>query len=210
MELPKNFKFLQNTDPSYQNHCETCLQLLADEFDHKRTKNIRLSMFSELLGEKDFTALGKWSLSDGKGNFNFIVGSYTTHHMHATSYSVSNKYDTHLYCFGHLTLGRDLGHVFIRPESLIDKVSELFTPVEIDFEGQETFNKKYYCLSEHKQETIKSFPREILNLIGKYDNLSIEIVKNHFLFRLPKALDQKESLLLCEFGFELSQLIAKL
>ena len=207
MELPKNYKFLQGTDVSYQDHCKACLEFLAEKFDHKKTKNIRLSVFSELLGEKDFEALGKWQITDNINEFNFIIGSYTSHYVHTTSYSVSNQYDTHLYCFGHLKTKTDFGHVFIRPETLIDKVSELLKPLEIDFEGQNEFNKRYYVLSSNQEHTLKTFPMTILPIMTKYHGLSIEFVKNQCLFRMPKALDQKESNELCDFGLELSQLL---
>jgi hypothetical protein len=42
-----------------------------------------------------------------------------------------------------ISIKKDLGKVFISPESFIDKVSEFFNPIEIDFPEDKAFSDKY-------------------------------------------------------------------
>jgi hypothetical protein len=55
--------------------------------------------------------------------------------------------------WGILNLQKDYGHILIKPETLLDKIHNLIHHIELDFEDDPEFNRKFYVLCEDKTKT---------------------------------------------------------
>ena len=80
-----------------------------------------------------------------------------------------SKYSFNVYrefpLWGGAFLTKNYGHIIITPETLEDKLREMFTPMEVDFDGDKKFSSKYYVLTKDKtkaERAITSSFREIL------------------------------------------------
>jgi hypothetical protein len=60
------------------------------------------------------------------------------------------------HAWGISKLHNNFGHVVIKPEGFSEKLSELIRPVELDFEEDPTFCRKFYVLAKDKQAAIRS------------------------------------------------------
>jgi hypothetical protein len=49
-------------------------------------------------------------------------------------------------------LKRDYGRVFIRTETIIDKIREIIFPIELDFKEDKPFSDRYYVLTDDKHK----------------------------------------------------------
>lgn len=100
------------------------------------------------------------------------------HHMRALT-EMSNKgmkyvlEDNYIMCY--FELQKSVGNVIIRPESIGDKLSEIFVKVETDFISHPEFSKKYYVLAEDKNLVTLNMSPKVLSAIEKLDGLYIEI-----------------------------------
>lgn len=89
---------------------------------------------------------------------------------------------------GIATLRKDYGHVFIRPETLADKITELVCPVEIDFDSDKEFSRKYYCVVSDELKFRTQVTQDFFDAIKKHDGVEIEIVGNNLLVRTRKRV----------------------
>ena len=128
---------------------------------------------------------------------------YQIRYQSVSNYGASTHTSNHKYFFGHLSTKKDFGHTLIRPETLADKISELFNPVEIDIKGYRKFSNKYYVLSNDKQKFLSSISSKLLKYLENQSRLEIEFFDQECLFRLDKAIDLKQTLKLCDIGINL-------
>ncbi len=101
-------------------------------------------------------------------------------------------------------LNRDYGKVFIRPETLADKISELFDQAEIDFESEPEFSSKYYLLADNEERLRKTISPHFLRTISKYDDLEIEIQGKALVVRLRKVFTPEIGKQIAEFVGEIN------
>ena len=120
------------------------------------------------------------------------------------------KYPLHAYSenyaeiIGIVRLVKDYGRVFIRPETMEDKISELFSKVEVDFENETQLNRKYFTVTDQEQRLRTQVAPQFLRAIAKRDDLEIEI-NGHILFvrtRHPNA--PETATVLAEFLAEIN------
>ncbi|MCB0260107.1 MAG: hypothetical protein KDE62_10375, partial [Calditrichaeota bacterium] len=73
-----------------------------------------------------------------------------------------------------------MGKVLIRPETIGDKIFEVLIEQEVDFDIHPEFSRKYYLYtdSENQPRVRRKMNREFLDVIYRYDDLVIQIVKN--------------------------------
>lgn len=101
---------------------------------------------------------------------------------------------------GIIDLKKDYGTVFISPESLIDKVSEFFDPVEIDFKEDKKFSSLYYVLSEDEKKARAVMSADLLKAIRSFKNLNIEIRGNKMLVRVQQEITIDHANTICDFA----------
>jgi hypothetical protein len=72
-------------------------------------------------------------------------------------------------------LGADMGRVFMRRESLGDKISESYNQIEVDFEAHPQFSDRYYVLAEDEDRFRANITAALLDAIGSIEGLLVEI-----------------------------------
>jgi len=72
-------------------------------------------------------------------------------------------------------LQKDYGRVLIRPETINDKISELFEKTDIDFDNDLAFSSRYYMLAEKESQCRKCVSAEFRKTVRGFDGLEIEI-----------------------------------
>jgi hypothetical protein len=79
----------------------------------------------------------------------------------------------------------------IRPETINDKISELFEKKEIDFGYDLAFSSRYYVLAENESQCRKNMSAEFLKTVRGFDGLEIEIYGRMLIarFRKPYTVD---------------------
>lgn len=93
-------------------------------------------------------------------------------------------------------LGVDLGRVFMRPESLSDKISESYHHVEIDFDHSPEFSDKYYVLAEDESRLRAGVTSALLDAIGAIDGLVIEICDGVMTATFERDIDTSDAVAL--------------
>lgn len=84
----------------------------------------------------------------------------------------------------------NLGEVMIKPETLVDKVSNFFIKVDVDFEEYPAFSKNYFLAANHPELVKAKFPSSILNVLEVIEGLSMEIHGNLVLLTYGKSLTE--------------------
>lgn len=115
--------------------------------------------------------------------------------------------DKHKYFFGYLNILKDYGKTIIRPETFVDKISELFYPVEIDFTEYKRFSRNYYFLSNDREKTINNMDENLIIFMNSVLNIHLEFNGKKCIYRLPKSINLKEANNLCEIGFQLDKIL---
>lgn len=85
-----------------------------------------------------------------------------------TPVGLSSGESDSLHLLLHVAPTADAGHVMLRPETLADKVNELFKRVELDFPGDRVFSRKHYVLAEDAraaERLLTPAVRESLNVV---------------------------------------------
>ena len=93
--------------------------------------------------------------------------------------SSEHKYHYQLIGFAKLTI--DLGKTIMRPETKADKLMFKIFDKDIDFEGYDKFNYKYYLASNSKDQVYKAFTDKFLRTLAKYSNI-ILVTKTDAMF----------------------------
>ncbi len=148
-----------------------------------------------------------FQISDSNSSINLCYVRFT-HEWVEASYSGGRKCEeTNSYHFGYIENTINLGNTIIRPESFYDKCIDFFIHVEIDFKEHKEFSKKYYLITENEQLVRDNLNKRIMDLFCNYNDIYIEFRNNKCLFFLNSKMNLKSSLLLCEFGLKLSEII---
>jgi hypothetical protein len=102
-----------------------------------------------------------------------------------------NQYEA----WGVAALHNNFGHVFIKPEGFKEKLIELIKPMELDFEEDPAFSKRFYVLAKDQQKAIRhinpSFRTALLNAGLK--NFALEIHQNMLLIGNNKYLNPADA-----------------
>jgi hypothetical protein len=98
------------------------------------------------------------------------------------------------------SLQQDVGRAFIRKETIADKLVDLFTRVDVDFQEYPNLSRNYYIIGERQVDIEKHLPKGLLESLEKVEDLTIEINGNWGLARTEKNLTQNLLLMLISIG----------
>ena len=181
---------------------------IEKKFSVNSARNPQINKFEIFSSKINPIYFRSWFIEYSLFRFKLCLIEYTTEYYHAnTMLGQSKSSIAHKYFFGHLKLMKDFGKTYIRHESVLDKISELFNPIEIDFKKHKKFSRKYYVLSNNSDLVKNNFSIELLDFLSSTSNLEIEFDRKSCLFRLPKAMNMKEVLELCSIGLNLDKYI---
>jgi hypothetical protein len=129
-------------------------------------------------------------------NFNYTVKP--------VKYPLHEINENYAEIIGIVRLAKDYGRVFIRPETIEDKISELFSRTEVDFENETRFNRKYFTLADQEQRLKTQVSSHFLNTIAKFDDLEIEINGHDLFVRTRHPNTPEVATILAEFLAEIN------
>jgi hypothetical protein len=103
------------------------------------------------------------------------------------------------------SIPQDIGKVYIRKETLADKVTDLFTKIDIDFAEYPNFSKNYYVVGEKPDMVKKHLPKRLMESLEKTADMIIEINGNWGLMRTEKNLTEDVLLSLLRVGYKMTK-----
>jgi len=142
---------------------------------------ISVSFVDALLLEKDSV------------RFNLVLLKINSEVSIKNRYHIKKENTVEYEFIGILNLNQSFGHVIIRPETFKDKISELFNKVDIDFDDESEFSKKYFVSASDENTVIEKFPRAILHLVGKQSGMHLEIIHSQLVIQFKKRLTQENT-----------------
>lgn len=105
------------------------------------------------------------------------------------------------YFFAMLTLSKEFPHTLIYPETISEKIAEVFIKTEMDFNDQKKFSRKFYTLTKDKEKLFDLLNNRPLNDLVTYKNMEVEINKNLCLLRCSrKPISKTEAIAFCELA----------
>jgi hypothetical protein len=196
--------------PAYEEEQETirqCLALIEKHYPLKEANSAtelalqhQLSPFSLLKGYELVMLSAAYSLQLPGGKAFFLVLSINSEVSRLQGRNqILRENLTELEFVGFLPLKQDYGQVYIRPETLADKLNEFFAPREIDFAEDKEFSRKYYLLASDEAKLRSRIKPEFLAAIRKYNGLEIEIRGNKLLVRMRKRASLTTAATLVDF-----------
>lgn len=207
--LPENFDLLFTSEREKWALAQTCMNHLEKNFTIVKTNKPKIDDFYILASKRKPVYFSAWELKKHKQAFKLCLVQYETSYTTANQFGGSIHIDSSFYLYGHLKIKDNYGTVLIRPETFGDKITELFVKKEIDFKTHPLFSYKYFVLADGSDNLVKTLPHELLDFLEKINGLQLEFRNQYCLFRLPKAMNQKEAVKLCLIGIELDRILNK-
>ena len=96
-------------------------------------------------------------------------------------------------------LSRNYGHIFIRPETFEDKVSELFIKSEIDFPEFPKFSFRYYCLADDEIKAKTFANPDRLRCIEKQNEILIDVNGDVLIAKFSRIITYNDFNCMLEF-----------
>jgi len=105
-------------------------------------------------------------------------------------------------------LKRDFGRVFIRTETIIDKIREIIFPIELDFKEDKPFSDRFYVLTDDKRKTELAMTQEFRDAMMaiKETDFVVEIFEHTLIIGNRKPITPENSLYLADFVTRLAAL----
>lgn len=135
-------------------------QIFRQTIDNVRRPNNANFSFQNLFKLK--TMHGRFYVAQCLADFGYPIGT-------KGSQIFQQKYAFQL--IGIANLKVDIGVTHLRPETKLDKILTRFFNSDIDFDGVEKFNDKYFLVSNKRTEVLKYFDKTFLNAIAKYNDI---------------------------------------
>jgi hypothetical protein len=207
INTPKNINSLRSEEKESWEDAQTSLDKIASIFDVKSTSKPLLRNFSLFSSKVDPKIYDSWTIKGSDNKFNLCLVEYR--YIFSTAGPVGGYIhsDLSLYLYGHLPLKKSFGNTIIRPESIADKVLDLYLKLDIDNPDYPKFSRNFYVTSDNKDALIKNFPSEFYNLLETNEDVQIEFKNNSCLFRLSKSVNSKDALRLSEIGLRLDKIL---
>jgi hypothetical protein len=98
-------------------------------------------------------------------------------------------------------LKQDFGRVKIRKETLIDKITEILHPIELDFNDDPSFSDTFYVLVNDYNKATKAINRDFRNAVMdlRHEDFIIEIVNHTLIIGNNKSMHYTKALYLADF-----------
>jgi len=102
------------------------------------------------------------------------------------------------------SIPKDIGKIYMRRETVADKVTDLFTKIDIDFAEYPKFSRKYYVAGEHPELVKQHMPKFLIETMEKVEDVIVEINGNWGLVRTEKNLTEELLLKLISVGQQMT------
>jgi hypothetical protein len=185
-----------------------CTEGISEHFTITPSNSPGLDHFTSFESKEKPQVHKAWTISRSNYHFRLILVTYQVSWQTYNNFTtMSTVTASHCYFFGLLDLIHDFGRAIIRPETIIDKISEIFEPMEVDFPGHSKFNWNYFVLANEKDKLMSNFPHDALDFLAEVKEPVIEFYNHQCLFYFPTVINRKDSIALCEIGIRLDEII---
>jgi hypothetical protein len=159
------------------------------EFYKKLDNSLLLIDYIDIYFYKSFKVLGC-------ADFANILVIKTFYKIRSGKYNIG---DYELQLIGMKSLNKNFGNILLRPETLADKIVELFSRTEIDFNDYPLFSTKYYLLADN-ESLCKSFAtNQRINLIEDQNEILIQVMDNLLIAKYCRLLNHSDFVNLVDF-----------
>jgi hypothetical protein len=132
-----------------------------------------------------------------------FVSFIETHAAYSTRSGTASAHYLQAYVF--VKLSRQYGHLVIKKETLRDKLSELFQPLEIDFEDDKQFSRQFYVLAKDKDKALQLITQNFRDELRKIrTDVYIEVVNDVMMVGNKKGAAHQSLFELLDFGYKIS------
>jgi hypothetical protein len=112
---------------------------------------------------------------------------------------------TSMQAYVFVTLSRDYGHLVIKKETLRDKLNELFQPLELDFEDDKQFSRRFYVLAKDKEKALYLITQDLRDELKKMrPDVYIEVINNVMMIANEQGAADESLFELLQLGCKLS------
>jgi hypothetical protein len=158
----------------------------------------------EIFKAKQSTRLiGAWRIIKDHHQFVLCLLDYAHSYESAGNQGGFIHTDVDKYFWGYLQSNVNAEPTYIRPESLRDKILELFHSTETKIPAYPEFSKKFYVLSASGNGRIPWLSNELVTLLDNNRTIEIEFRGRSCLFKRSKPIAIDEARMLCDFGLAL-------
>jgi len=198
MTIPENFDGKNEHDlliGSYNSiENKNYLEIITSDIEKKALAETFLNTFQIDLFNSDFSIQNLFKLTKSNGHFyiaqclfdfglSFGGGKYDRFLKH--------RYHYDLFGFGVAKV--ELGETLLREKTIGDKLVGHFLHSSIQIKDCDSFNEKFYLVSDKKENIIKFFDKDFANTVNKYNGLCIRTKANKIYLTFENHLEQMQS-----------------
>jgi len=196
-----NFRLLDNASEKL---FDATLQKVQDRFEiRKKESQFGLKVLAKFDELKKYESLFVHKVTELKGQTGSFILLLIDKHSTIILKKRNGSYKQEIQEIEPIlivSLPHDVGKAFIRKETAVDKVVDLFVKVDIDFEAYPNFSKNYLVVGDNPELIKKSLPKGLLESLEKIKEMIVEINGTHCLIRSEKNLTEKLLLQLLSIG----------
>ena len=181
------------------------LKLLLPQGEFRELTDIEEDKINNLVSRFDSLAVYSWVvLSESfelkkQNNISYLALLSINYYQKSVKTPQNEILTTEQELIGVCELRHDYGQVLIRPETLGDKISDLFVHADFDFSFDPDFSKKYYVVASNEERLRLNVTPSFLSVINKFEGLEIEIVGKTLMVRLRKPYSIENGQLIVNF-----------
>lgn len=116
--------------------------------------------------------------------------------------------NTHLeyQTWGFINLKNNFSHILIKPETFLDKIHDMINPVDLDFEDDKEFSKKFLVVTNDRQKAQMQMTQNFRNCIKQIElnEFVIEILENKLIIGDKKVVSPESTLNFAKFLNEMA------
>lgn len=188
---------------------ETTLQKVQEQFVIKRKgPNIGLNLLTQFEQLKNYRSLYVHKVTEFEGKTGsfiiLLIEKHITIIRQKRHYRVEDEIEE-IEPILIFRIPQNIGKVFIRRETLADKITDKFLKIDIDFIEYPDFSKNYYVIGENPELVKNYLPKNLIASLNKFPDLTIEINGNWALIRTEKNLTEEVLLLLIRLGYQITK-----
>lgn len=205
----QNFALMNEAQRKLWENCHECVETLSKKYLFEHCNIPDLQAFQMIHPKLSPNVCDSWKVSYNGRSFDLCIMEYLSHEDHPSSRGGYRIYYSDPYLYGIAIARETFGRILIRPETTADKITEFFEKTEVDFPECPKFSRKYYLLSESRENAIRVMKPSLMNYLSDYSHLEMEFNSRRCAFRLQEAIDEKTADMLCQLGFGLDEILSR-
>jgi hypothetical protein len=177
-------------EASYQSIKQKALLQIVTDDNAKKEILRKTALALTIPNEAALTFQNLFKLTLPNGHFYIAQCLFDFGYPVSTRLAQSSVHKYHFQAVGIASLSIDLGKTLLRRETKTDKILGSLFGNDIDFEGAEKFNDKYYLVSTQKENVTKAFDRNFTSTLSKYDNITLMTEEQYMFITFETAMEE--------------------